>query len=180
MDINYFKESEENCWRLLNDFNNATKVFNEIDRTAEKSCIDVTGTSINRLGEKRKYGIELKNRNLNLMDDGRISGCTDNGKIFHDDTLFIETHKVGSMLLNSIDGYEPLYINFLKDGHIIIFNLNKLSKRPKQSKNLNIKSRGYAKFEIAKREGLYLVDAAIYNKEYKLVKRVGEEWITKQ
>lgn len=38
MDINYFKESEEKCWKLLNDLNNVTRVFNEIGRTAEKSC----------------------------------------------------------------------------------------------------------------------------------------------
>ena len=175
MDNQYFKESEERCWELLNEFNQHTKLFNNIERTKEKECIDVTGASINKLGEERKYGIELKNRNLNLMDDGRISGATDKGS-FYDDTIFIETHKAGSMLLNSIEGYEPLYINFLADGHIIIFNLKRLSKRPKQSKMMNIKSKGYGKYEIAKREGLYMVDACIYDKDYKLIKRIGEGW----
>ena len=39
------------------------------------------------------------------------------------------------------------------------------------------KSKGYGKFEVAKREGLYLKDAAIYDKDYKLVKKSGEDFI---
>ena len=42
---------------------------------------------------------------------------------------------------------------------------------------LNIRSKGYNKFEVAKRQGLYLVDAAIYDKDYKLIKRSGEDFI---
>jgi hypothetical protein len=42
---------------------------------------------------------------------------------------------------------------------------------------MNIKSKGYGKFEIAKREGLYLKDAAIFNKDGKLIKRSGEDFI---
>lgn len=75
-----------------------------------------------------------------------------------------------------IEGLTPLYINFLQDGYIIIFNLANLKKRPEKSTTKNIKSKGYNKFEMAKRQGLYLSDAAIYNKDFKLIKRAGEEW----
>jgi hypothetical protein len=40
---------------------------------------------------------------------------------------------------------------------------------------MNIKSKGYKKFEVAKRQFLYLSDAAIY-KNGKLIKRAGEEF----
>jgi hypothetical protein len=79
------------------------------------------------------------------------------------------------MLLDNINGLEPLYINFLDDGTVIIFNLNKLKKRPVKSGTMNIKSKGYKKFEVAKRQFLYISDAAIY-KDGKLIKKAGEDF----
>lgn len=174
----FFKDNEKNDLNRLQNFNNHTKLFDYIEPTTAKSCTDATGYTITKFGEKRKFNIELKNRNLNLLDDGRISGATSKGE-FIDDTIFIESHKVSSLLLDMIDGLEPLYINFLCDGKIAIFNLSKLTKRPRSSKYMNILSRGYGKFEMAKREGLYLVDAAIYDENYNLIKKAGEEWKTK-
>ena len=69
---------------------------------------------------------------------------------------------------------EPIYINFLKDGVVVVFNLSKLKRRP-FSESKTIKSRGYGKMEIGQREGLYLSDATIYkmdnNNTYQLIKR---------
>ena len=169
----YFDENEKNDWKKLEEFNNKTHVFTHIKQAECKHHTDGTGYTVNGLGEYRYWNIELKNRNLNLLDDGRISGETKNGE-FIDDTIFIESHKAADMLFDSINGLEPIYLNFLTDGNVLIFNLNKLTKRPKKTGNMTIKSNGYNKFEIAKRQGLYIVDAAIYDKDYNLIKRAGD------
>ena len=176
MNKEYFENNELNDWDLFEQFNEVTELFTHIKQSEVKHHTDGTGFTRNGFGETRYFNIELKYRNLNLLDDGRISGATEKGE-FIDDTIFIESHKVADMLLDDINGLEPLYINFLADGHVVIFNLNKLTKRPKKTGTMNIKSKGYGKFEVAKREGLYLKDAAIYDKDYKLVKKSGEDFI---
>lgn len=183
MDKKYFKESEVNGWQLLEKFNEATKIFNEIKNSSFNESgttgesIDGTGYSTNKLGEVKYWNIEVKVRNLNLLDNGKISGCTDKGHVYIEDTIFIESHKAADLLLDKINGLTPLYVNFLSDGHVVIYNLDKLRYRPKKSGNLNIRSKGYGKIEIAKRQGLYIEDAAIYDKDFKLIKKAGEKWI---
>lgn len=172
---NEFEISEEKCWEQLEEFNNVYHLFNEISRTPVKYHTDGTGYTTNKLGETRYFNIELKSRNQIYLDGGIISGATDKGG-YTGDTIMIESHKVADMLLDNINGLEPLYINFLDDGTVIIFNLNKLKKRPVKSGTMNIKSKGYKKFEVAKRQFLYLSDAAIY-KDGKLIKRAGEDYI---
>jgi hypothetical protein len=176
MNKQFFENNELNDWELLEKFNIATDAFNHIKQSEVKHHTDGTGFTTNGLGETRYFNIELKFRNLNLLDNGKISGATEKGE-FIDDTIFIESHKAADMLFDAINGLEPLYINFLSDGHVIIFNLNKLTKRPKKTGTMNIKSKGYGKFEVAKRQGLYLKDAAIYDKDYKLIKRSGQDFI---
>lgn len=175
MKSNYFSENEEVDWQKLEEFNSKTHLFDHLSQTEVKHHTDGTGYTTTKLGETRYFNIELKNRNLNLMDDGRISGATDKGSFF-DDTIFIESHKVADMLLDQINGLEPLYINFLADGKVIVHNLSKLTQRPKKTANMNIKSKGYGKFEVAKREGLYIKDAAIYDSNYNLIKKAGEDF----
>lgn len=176
MENKYFEENEKRDWELLTEFNNKTHIFDELKQTERKKQTDATGYTITKLGEKRKFNIELKYRNLNLLSDGKISGATDKGT-FIDETIIIESHKVADMLLDSIDGLTPLYINFLQDGFVLIFNLSNLSKRPKKSETMNIRSKGYGKFEMAKRQGLFLIDAAIYDSNGKLMKKAGENFI---
>ena len=175
MDKNYFETNEENDFEKLMAFNEATGIFDEIGKTSHKYHTDATATTTNKLGETRYWNIELKDRNLNLLEDGRISGATEKGT-FYDNTIFIENHKAASMFFDMINGLTPLYINFLSDGHILIFNLSNLKKRPQKTGTMNIRSKGYQKFEVAKREGLYISDAAIYDKNYKLIKKAGEEF----
>lgn len=169
----FFDESEKICWEKLKEFNEHTHIFNHIERTIGKHHSDATGYTTNRLGETRYFNIELKNRNLNTLDNNRISGETEHG-CYTGSTVIIESHKVASLLLDNIIGLEPLYINFMQDGSTLIFNLNKLSKRPLESDTKNILSKGYNKFEMAKRQKLFVKDAAIYDKDYKLIKRAGE------
>ena len=171
-----FKENEANDWKLFENFNEITGLFTHIKRAEEKFHTDGTGYTTNKFGETRYFNIELKYRNLNLLDNGKISGATEKGE-FIEDTIFIESHKAADMLFDTINGLEPLYINFLSDGNVLIFNLQRLTERPKKTGTMNIKSKGYGKFEIAKRQGLYLKDAAIYDKDYNLIKKSGEDFI---
>ena len=175
----FFNENEEKDFEKLKVFNQATGIFDEIGQTNHKYHTDATATTTNKLGETRYWNIELKDRNLNLMEDGRISGATDKGT-FYDYTILIESHKVADMLLDMINGLTPLYVNFLSDGHILIFNLANLKKRPQKTGVMNIRSKGYQKFEIAKREGLFISDAAVYDKNFKLIKKAGEELNTNE
>lgn len=178
MDKQFFDDTEKVCWEKLEEFNNKTHVFDSITRTIKKYHTDGTGYTTNRFGETRYFNIELKNRNQLLLDNGKISGHSEtSNRDYIDDNIFIESHKVADMLLDTINGLEPIYINFLLDGNTVIFNLNKLTKRPLKTGYMNIKSKGYNKFEMAKRQGLYLIDAAIFNKDGKLIKRSGEDFI---
>lgn len=175
MDKKFFDTNEANDFEKLKAFNEAIGIFDEIGQAGYKEHNDATAITTNKLGEVKYWNIELKDRNLNLLEDGRISGATEKGTFF-DTTIFIESHKAADLLLDMINGLIPLYINFLSDGHILIFNLSNLKKRPQKTGVMNIKSKGYQKFEIAKREGLFISDAAIYDKNYKLIKKAGEEF----
>lgn len=171
----YFQENETNDIEKLTDFNRKAHIFEHIKQSEEKHYTDATGYSMDR-----KFNIELKNRNQILLKNGKISGCTQNGKSYIDDDIFIEDHKIADMMLDYISyGLEPLYINFLNNA-IIIFNLSKLSIRPRKHLNMKINSKGYRAMEFANRQGLFLKDAAIYDINYNLIKRCGEEWKTQQ
>ena len=172
----FFDDSEKQCWDLLEKFNESTHIFDELTKSVKKHHTDGTGYTTTSIGESRYFNIELKKRNIILTDDGHISGCSQSGNEYIDNTIYIESHKVADLLLDAINGLEPLYINFLDDGTTIIFNLSKLTKRPVKTGTMNIQSKGYNKFEIAKRQGLYLKDAAIFDKDYNLVKRAGDEF----
>lgn len=169
MDKQYFESKENENWELLTAFNNETKLFDEIGRMKECHHTDATGSTITKLGEERKFNIELKTRNVTLTKSGKFKGDK-----FNENTLYIESHKVADLLLDQIIGYEGLYVNFLNNNVVVIFNVGKLSVRPKLEKK-RIPSKGYQGFEMGFRQGLHIKDAAIY-KDYKLVKRIGEEW----
>lgn len=167
----FFDKNEERGMKLLYNFNLHTNLFSGLDKSPYSHYSDATGYTVSRMGEKRKFNIEIKQRNAILTNDGKVSG-----KTFQDNTVFIESHKYADLVLDLLRGYEPLYINFLLDGTVIIWNLNKLKTRPLSVKKY-IKSEGYNGFEIASRQGLYLSDAVIY-KDNKIIKKMGEEWKT--
>jgi hypothetical protein len=173
---NFFEENEAKDLQKLIEFNEKAHIFNEIKETEIKHYTDATGYSMDRL-----FNIELKSRNQVLLENGKISGCTQNGKPYIDDDIFIEDHKVADMMIDYVSyGLEPLYINFLANGWVLIFNLSKLSVRPRKHLNLKINSKGYRSMEFGNRQGLYLKDAAIFDSNYNLVKRAGEEWMTQK
>lgn len=162
MNKEFANEKEKKDYQLLEDFNKVLKLI-EIGRCPEKHTTDASGYTT----DGRLINIELKMRNMILTNNMTLSA-----KTYTADTLYIEAHKTGDMLLDYvIDKQIPLYINFLQDGTVILYNLSTLKHRPnKVSKR--IYSELYQAFELAKREELRLEDAWIYkkeNNEYKLI-----------
>lgn len=173
----YFVENEDLDLKKLEELNAKAHLFTEITPSKVKHYTDATGYTVNGLGEIRYFNIELKNRNQVLLQDGRISGCSQTGKEYIDETIFIEDHKIADMLLDTINGLEPLYINFLSNGWVLIYNLSKLTQRPKKYVNMRINSKGYKALEFGNRQGLYIKDAAIFDSNYNLIKKAGEDFI---
>lgn len=167
----FMNQQEKIDWDLLNGFNEKFKYFTNLVKREKYATSDASGVTF----DGRTFGIELKSRNQVLMDDGRLSGLSYDDRTYTADTEYIEAHKSTSMLFDYLyKNDEPLYINFLKDGTIIIYNLRKLSDTPKKQR-VKIKSKGYEREEYEYRFFLPLKDAAIY-KNGELIKRIGEEW----
>lgn len=164
MDKEYGNRQELEDFLLLEDFNSVLKL-NELGRCPQKHTTDASGYTT----DGRLLNIEIKKRNMNLMNDFILSG-----KTYTADTLYIEAHKAGDLFLDYICNEKiPIYINFLNDDVVILYNLLRLKHRPtKVAKRIH--SKLYEGFELAKREELSLEDAWIYKKEnnvYKLIKR---------
>lgn len=173
MNKEYFNETEKTDYELLEEFNNNTLHLSQLGQTPTKHHTDASGYT----ATSRYFNLELKQRNqeIRINENGEfyIKGYKDDGTEYNCDGVYIEQHKVCSMLLDWICyGYEPIYINFLKNG-IVVYNLSKLKKRPEPQRR-KIQSRGYGKMEIGTRENLYLTDATIYDNNFRLIKKPSE------
>lgn len=166
MNQKYFDQSEDKCFELLTNFNQKTNLFNKIERQEMKSAIDVMATGKN----EKECAIELKFReNYDLISEDN-NYYIQNNKGFKDAKLFIENHKLCALLLDYIYlSKSPLYINFYRNGMTTIHNVAKLKQKPEITQEMNIKSKGYGKMEIAKRYLLPLSDCHIYDNNSKLV-----------
>ena len=142
MNKQYFKTNEKTDIQLLYEFNEEHKFFDSITPTKPMEQFDAIAWH-----KTRTFAIELKHRFIPINKYK---------------TLFIEDYKFAALMLEYIiNKREPLYINFLHDA-IVIFNLNKLSIKPKMTIK-DIKSEGYE--HIQKQERRYelsLKDAVIY------------------
>lgn len=142
MNEQYFKTNEKTDLQLLYEFNEEHKFFDAITQTKEKEQFDAIAWH-----KTRTFAVELKHRFI---------------PISRYKTLFIEDYKLAALMLEYIiNKREPLYINFLHDA-IVIFNLNKLSIKPKMTIK-DIKSEGYEHIQKQERRfELNLKDAVIY------------------
>ena len=170
-DIEYFDKKEQENFDKLVEFNDNILHLELMGQTPRRHHTDASGYT----STSRYFNIELKERNQELRqkDDGTyyIHGITNNNKEYTCNGIYIEQHKVCSMMLDYIcNGYEPIYINFLNNC-IIVYNLAKLKTRPNTDLAKKIKSSGYGAFEIGSREDLSLKDATIYDYNYNLIKR---------
>lgn len=176
---NYFDVNESADIKKLKDFNDEAKLFHKITAYPMGHWADVSATTIGG----QYFNIELKNRECILMPDGRTSGYTIDEKTgekrnYISPGTMIEGHKASDLFFDKALGLQPLYVNFYINA-VLIFNLDKLTVRPRVDKyEKKIYSKGYKKFEIAKREYLSIKDACVYNNNGLLIKKAGEEWDT--
>ena len=165
-DKEYFDKMEDYNYEMLTYFNNDQHIFAELDRTKYMHCIDASGTS---KGGCKAY-IETKART------GITSGYDD---------IFIESKKVAYLTLSYIvDGYIPLYINYMDyaDGFdytldllphtIMVWRLDKLNKWD-YIPYIPTKSGGYKTVQVQERFCLFKSDATVYrlnpgNKTYRM------------
>lgn len=175
MDKQYFERNEKNGYQKLKEFNDIVHLFPTVDRTPKLHEYDASATT-----NSKTYNIEIKLRNQVLLDDGRVSGHSEqSGRDYIDDTIMIESHKMASQLLYaSFYGYTPIYVNFLLDGTVVIFNLHNLKIFPIKKDNVQTYSRGYQRKEQERKYYLDLQDACIYDKDHNLIKKAGDKWKT--
>ena len=170
----FAKKKEKEGYLLLEDFNNDYMKLIELGQTPPKHTSDASGFT----RDGRLLNFEIKVRNQTLVNNNTISGCSTDGKTYITNTIYIESHKCGDLLLDYIvEDKKPVYINFLNDGYVVMFNLSRLKHRPEKVSK-RIYSKLYQGFELSKREELRLEDAWIYKKEnnsYKLVRKPNVE-----
>lgn len=141
MNTEYAITNEENDFNLLLQFNQKLKL-KELGRTPQKYPTDASGYT-----QDNKYvELELKRRFINI-------------DAF--DTLFIEPYKLQCMTMDK--KMIPLYVNFLDNDIIVIFNLSKI-KNPKKTQH-NIPSKLYERIKQSNRYELPIKQAWIYKKE---------------
>lgn len=176
MNKQFFQDNEANDYNLLALFNHKTKCFSDLIKAPEKAHFDASGTTLHR-----DFHIELKSRNAVILPNGQISGTTapkegEEPRSYVSEGIMIEEHKLLDLLLDhTMYGKEPLYINLMENGDIVIFNLSRLKHRPKKVYKNNIYSKGYNRIETGGRLTLNIEDAAIYNKDGELIRRPGKE-----
>lgn len=172
MDKSYFDHYELGARKKIREFNQVAHLFDTITDYPRNHYVDFSGTCKNN-----NLNIEVKDRKIDLLPDGTFKGFKKNGEVFICDDLYIEDHKVSDLMMDWVSmGLIPLYFNILQNGYYALYDLRKLSIRPKRYQHLNIESKGYQKMEFANRQGLYIKDAAIYDKDGKIIKKRGEEW----
>ena len=155
-----FDVSEQNCWELLQDFiehSNFKSNLKEFNRKEECNYVDATGlTTSNQV-----LNMELKKRNITINQFP---------------TLDAEGHKLADLYIDYFcDNKIPLYINFLKDGYVVVFNITKLKRRHKAQKERNW-SQGYKAFEMTQTQKLDVRDAYIYKKENDTYELIQKGW----
>lgn len=154
----FFDTHEMNDLKLLYEFNYSTKLFDSITPTQRNSQTDAIGKRKNR-----EFAIEVKHRFIDLK---RYK------------SIMIEDYKLAGMMLESIINHrEPLYVNFLQDNTVVIFNLNKLSTMPRM-RVTDIKSEGYDKMQCQERRYLLDIKDAVIYRDNNLIKTIGQCQIT--
>lgn len=171
MNREFFETNEREGFEKLKALNDAVHLFPEVYQTPKLTDYDASATTI----ANNVYNIEIKIRHQVLLDDMRVSGVSNAGNSYIEPSIMIESHKLASNLLHAhYDNTTPIYVNFLDDGNIIIFNLHKLRYLP-QKKVTQTYSRGYQRKEGETKFYLSMADACIFDKNYNLIKRASDD-----
>lgn len=149
------KEQEAIDFRLLQEFNEETFKLKHLGRRdGEANPIDASGLT----EDDRVINIEIKSRDFSINKYP---------------TLMLETHKAYSLQDEYIkQGNIPLYVNFLNDDSVVVFNLLKSSgymeRRKTHSRLYGNKEFQYKLFLPIKNGWIYKKDE---NNNYKLMQK---------
>lgn len=168
MSKNFYSVEELKDWELLKLFNDKIKL-NNLGQTPKKWYFDASGyTHLNQYTE-----IELKNRQGVLTDNPNIVEFTKKNKsTYTATTVYIEPQHYARMIDDfRYDGVVPLYINFLADGSVIVWNLATLKKKPEWKYVTHIWDEGKKEYKDEWRILLELEEAFIYDCNNNLIKK---------
>ena len=169
MDRDYAYGKEDEGFEKLEHFNKNFLKLENLTRTP-KNYVTCDASGLTSIGES--LNIEIKVRNQVLIDNNTVSGLTTYNKPYTADTIFIEAHKSADLFLDYVVYKRaPIYINFLANDYVVVYNLFKMKKRPKVVTK-KIYSKLYQQDEIQRRVELPLSEAFIY-------KREGDNYILK-
>lgn len=168
MNKDFYTVEELKDWELLKLFNDKIKL-NNLGQTPKKWYFDASGyTHLNQYTE-----IELKNRQGVLTDNPNIVEFTKKNKsTYTATTVYIEPQHYARMVDDfRYDGVVPLYINFLADGSVIVWNLATLKKKPEWKYVTHIWDEGKKEYKDEWRILLELEEAFIYDCNNNLIKK---------
>ena len=166
MSKNFYTVEELKDWELLKLFNEKIKLDN-LGQTPKKWYFDASGyTHLNQYTE-----IELKNRN-GVLKGNCIEFTKKNKDTYTATTVYIEPQHYSRMVDDyRFDDVVPLYVNFLSDGSIIVWNLATLKKKPEWKWVTHIWDEGKKEYKDEWRILLKLDEAYIYNNNYSLIQK---------
>lgn len=168
MSKNFYSVEELKDWELLKLFNDKINLT-KLGQTPKKWYFDASGyTHLNQYTE-----IELKNRQGVLTDNPNIVEFTKKNKsTYTATTVYIEPQHYARMIDDfRYDGVVPLYINFLADGSVIVWNLATLKKKPEWKYVTHIWDEGKKEYKDEWRILLELEEAFIYDCNNNLIKK---------
>jgi hypothetical protein len=166
MSKNFYSVEELKDWELLQLFNDKINL-NKLGQTPKKWYFDASGyTHLNQYTE-----LELKNRN-GVIKENYIEFTKKNKDTYTATTVYIEPQHYSRMVDDyRFDGVVPLYVNFLADGSIIVWNLATLKKKPEWKWVTHIWDEGKKIYKDEWRILLDINEAFIYDSKYNLVKK---------
>lgn len=166
MSKNFYSVEELKDWELLKLFNEKIKL-NNLGQTPKKWYFDASGyTHLNQYTE-----LELKNRN-GVLKENYIEFTKKNKSTFTATTVYIEPQHYSRMVDDyRFDGVVPLYVNFLSDGSIIVWNLATLKKKPEWKWVTHIWDEGKKEYKDEWRILLDINESFIYDSKYNLVNK---------
>lgn len=169
MNKEYYDVEEVKDYELLKLFNEKIKL-DELGQTPKKYYYDASGyTNVNQYCE-----IELKNRKGRYVNETTIELSRKN-KTYSATTIFIEPQHYARMVDDyRFDGVVPLYINFLADGTVLVWNLSTLKKKPEWVYQTHIWDEGKQTFKDEWRVLLPITEAYVYNNNFSLIKKPSE------
>lgn len=153
------KKQEEMDFEMLSKLNDDVFHLYNLERRVKKTEQDPIDAS-GKTSDDKVINIEIKSRDCNIDTY---------------QSLMIETHKA-LPLLNEYIEYDriPLYVNFLKDEHVVVYNMLKIPEGKKFMKREKTWSKLYKCWEWQYKEYISIDAAFIYkkvNNQYKLIQK---------